>query len=238
MSFRYTRPESLPPVVKNLIFINVLFFLATEFLLRNQFYFDGFQDEGLQGVFGLWPINHENFRPYQIFTHMFTHTSFMHILFNMFGLWMFGRVLESVWGSKKFLLFYLVCGIGSASAHMIVAYFQYQPILEALEFAKATGQTEYVEHLQSFAGYAVGASGAVMGVMVAFAYLFPNTELYLYMAIPVKAKWVIIAYVAFDLFGGLGRTSDGIAHWAHLGGAAAGFILVYILNKTNKKTFY
>jgi membrane associated rhomboid family serine protease len=238
MSFRYTRPESLPPVVKNLIFINVLFFLATEFLLRNQFYFDGFQDEGLQGVFGLWPINHENFRPYQIFTHMFTHASFMHILFNMFGLWMFGRVLESVWGSKKFLLFYLVCGIGSASAHMIVAYFQYQPILEALEFAKATGQTEYVEHLQSFAGYAVGASGAVMGVMVAFAYLFPNTELYLYMAIPVKAKWVIIAYVAFDLFGGLGRTSDGIAHWAHLGGAAAGFILVYIWNKTNKKTFY
>jgi membrane associated rhomboid family serine protease len=162
----------------------------------------------------------------------------MHILFNMFGLWMFGRVLESVWGSKKFLLFYLVCGIGSASAHMVVAYFQYQPILEALEFAKATGQTEYVEHLQSFAGYAVGASGAVMGVMVAFAYLFPNTELYLYMAIPVKAKWVIIAYVAFDLFGGLGRTSDGIAHWAHLGGAAAGFILVYIWNKTNKKTFY
>jgi membrane associated rhomboid family serine protease len=238
MSFRYTRPESLPPVVKNLIFINVLFFLATEFLLRNQFYFDGFQDEGLQGVFGLWPINHENFRPYQIFTHMFTHASFMHILFNMFGLWMFGRVLESVWGSKKFLLFYLVCGIGSASAHMVVAYFQYQPILEALEFAKATGQTEYVEHLQSFAGYAVGASGAVMGVMVAFAYLFPNTELYLYMAIPVKAKWVIIAYVAFDLFGGLGRTSDGIAHWAHLGGAAAGFILVYIWNKTNKKTFY
>jgi membrane associated rhomboid family serine protease len=238
MSFRYTRPESLPPVVKNLIFINALFFLATEFLLRNQFYFDGFQDEGLQGVFGLWPINHENFRPYQIFTHMFTHASFMHILFNMFGLWMFGRVLESVWGSKKFLLFYLVCGIGSASAHMIVAYFQYQPILEALEFAKATGQTEYVEHLQSFAGYAVGASGAVMGVMVAFAYLFPNTELYLYMAIPVKAKWVIIAYVAFDLFGGLGRTSDGIAHWAHLGGAAAGFILVYIWNKTNKKTFY
>jgi membrane associated rhomboid family serine protease len=238
MSFRYTRPESLPPVVKNLIFINVLFFLATEFLLRNQFYFDGFLDEGLQGVFGLWPINHENFRPYQIFTHMFTHASFMHILFNMFGLWMFGRVLESVWGSKKFLLFYLVCGIGSASAHMVVAYFQYQPILEALEFAKATGQTEYVEHLQSFAGYAVGASGAVMGVMVAFAYLFPNTELYLYMAIPVKAKWVIIAYVAFDLFGGLGRTSDGIAHWAHLGGAAAGFILVYIWNKTNKKTFY
>jgi rhomboid-like protein len=86
--------------------------------------------------------------------------------------------------------------------------------------------------------YAVGASGAVMGVMAAFAFLFPNTELYLYFAIPVKAKWVVLALVAFDLFGGLGRTSDGIAHWAHLGGAVVGFILVFIWNKTNKKTFY
>ena len=239
MSFRYTRPDTLPPVVKNLIFINALFFLATEFLLRDQFYFDGFRDEGLQGVFGLWPINHENFRPYQIFTHMFTHAGFSHILFNMFGLWMFGRVLESVWGSKKFLLFYFVCGIGSAVAHMIVAYFQYQPVLDALELAKATGQTEYVEQLQSLGGYAVGASGAVMGVMVGFAYLFPNTELMLlFPPIPIKAKWLILIMIGFDLFGGLGRTSDGVAHWAHLGGAAVGFIMVYIWNKTNKKTFY
>ena len=233
MSFRYTRSDSLPPIVKNLIFINALFFLATEFLFRD------FGDHGLQGFLGLWPINNENFQPYQIFTHMFTHAGFMHILFNMFGLWMFGRVLESVWGSKRFLLFYLVCGIGAAVAHMTVAYFQYRPILEALEFAKATGQTEYVEHLRSFSGYAVGASGAVMGVMVAFAYLFPNTELMLlFPPIPIKAKWLIIIMIGYDLFSGLGRTSDGVAHWAHLGGAAVGFLLVYIWNKTNKKTFY
>src|SRR6185436_18136716 len=239
MSFRFTRPESLPPVVKNLIFISALFFLATEFLLRDQFYFDGFQDEGLQGVFGLWPINHENFRPYQIFTHMFTHASFMHILFNMFGLWMFGRVLESVWGSKKFLLFYLVCGIGAALAHMTVAYFQYEKVLDMIEMMKATGQTEYLDIVQSGAYYAVGASGAVMGVMVGFAYLFPNTELMLlFPPIPIKAKWLILIMIGFDLFGGLGRTSDGVAHWAHLGGAAVGFIMVYIWNKTNKKTFY
>ena len=233
MSFRYTRPDTLPPIVKNLIFINALFFLATEFLFRDVGEF------GLQGVFGLWPINNENFRPYQIFTHMFTHAGITHIFFNMFSLWMFGRMLENIWGPKKFLLFYLVCGIGSAVAHMIVAYFEYKPILEALEFAKATGQTEYVEHLQTFAGYAVGASGAVMGVLVGFAYLFPNTELMLlFPPIPIKAKWLILALVAFDLFGGLGKTSDGIAHWAHLGGAAMGFILVFIWNKTNKKTFY
>lgn len=233
MSFRYTRPDTLPPIVKNLIFINVLFFLATEFLFRDVGEF------GLQGIFGLWPVNHENFRPYQIFTHMFTHAGIMHIFFNMFSLWMFGRMLENIWGPKKFLLFYLVCGIGSAAAHMITAYFEYRPILEALEFAKATGQTEYVEHLQTFAGYAVGASGAVMGVLVGFAYLFPNTELMLlFPPIPIKAKWLILGLVAFDLFGGLGKTSDGIAHWAHLGGAAMGFILVFIWNKTNKKTFY
>ncbi|HET6723652.1 MAG TPA: rhomboid family intramembrane serine protease [Chitinophagaceae bacterium] len=233
MSFRYTRPDTLPPIVKNLIFINVLFFLATEFLFRD------IGDFGLQGVFGLWPVNHENFKPYQIFTHMFTHAGIGHIFFNMFSLWMFGRMLENIWGPKKFLLFYLICGIGAAVAHMSVAYFQYKPILEALEFAKATGQTEYVEHLQSFAGYAVGASGAVMGVLVGFAYLFPNTELMLlFPPIPIKAKWLILGLVAFDLFGGLGRTSDGIAHWAHLGGAAMGFILVFIWNKTNKKTFY
>ena len=233
MSFRYTRPDTLPPIVKNLIFINVLFFLATEFLFRD------IGDFGLQGVFGLWPVNHENFRPYQIFTHMFTHAGIGHIFFNMFSLWMFGRMLENIWGPKKFLLFYLICGIGAAVAHMSVAYFQYRPILEALEFARATGQTEYVEQLQSFGGYAVGASGAVMGVLVGFAYLFPNTELMLlFPPIPIKAKWLILGLVAFDLFGGLGRTSDGIAHWAHLGGAAMGFILVFIWNKTNKKTFY
>lgn len=233
MSFRYTRPDALPPIVKNLIFINALFFLATEFLFRD------IGDHGLQGIFGLWPIKHENFRPYQIFTHMFTHAGLTHILFNMFSLWMFGRTLENIWGPKKFLLFYLVCGIGSAIAHMTVAYFQYEPIAEAIELARAAGQTEYVEQLQSLGTYAVGASGAVMGVLVGFAYLFPNTELLLlFPPIPIKAKWLILILVAFDLFGGLGRTSDGIAHWAHLGGAAMGFILVFIWNKTNKKTFY
>ena len=104
MSFRYTRPDSLPPIVKNLIIINGLFFVATAFLFTH-ISFPGFERYGLKGVFGLWPINHENFRPYQIFTHMFTHAGIAHIFFNMFALWMFGRILESVWGPKKFLLF-------------------------------------------------------------------------------------------------------------------------------------
>ena len=214
MSFRYTRPDSFPPIVKNLLFINGLFFLATTFLFSDSISFEGYERYGLTAVFGLWPIGHPYFRPYQLFTHMFTHGDFGHILFNMFNLWMFGRVLESVWGPKKFLTFYLICGIGAAATHLAVQYL--------------TGDDHF----------AVGASGAVIGVMVGFAYLFPNTELMLYFAIPVKAKWIILALIAFDLFAGLGRTSTGIAHWAHLGGAATGFLLVYIWNKTNKKTFY
>jgi membrane associated rhomboid family serine protease len=165
-------------------------------------------------MFGLWPIDSEEFRPYQLFTHMFTHDDIGHIFFNMFNLWMFGRVLESVWGSKKFLIFYLVCGVGAAVAHLAFQYF-------------TGGET-----------FAIGASGAVMGVMVGFAFLFPNTELmFIFFPIPIKAKWIILIMVAFDLFGGIGAT-DGIAHWAHLGGAATGFGLVYFWNKTNKKTFY
>src|SRR6185436_8996675 len=238
MSFRYTRPDTLPPIVKNLLFINALFFLATAFLFRDKLYFDGFEEYGLEGVFGLWPINHPNFRPYQVFTHMFTHASIGHIFFNMFSLWMFGRTLENVWGPKRFLLFYLICGLGSAVAHSVVQYFQFQEILQVLNEAKAMGDTEYVDAIMSLPIFAVGASGAVMGVMVGFAYLFPNTELYIYFAIPVKAKWVILALIAFDLIYGLGKTRTGIAHWAHLGGAATGFLLVYIWNRTNKKTFY
>jgi membrane associated rhomboid family serine protease len=215
MSFRYTRPERFPPIIKNLLFINGLFFLATAFLFTDKLYFDGYEEYGLTAVLGLWPIGHENFRPYQIFTHMFTHADFFHIFFNMFNLWMFGRILESVWGPKKFLLFYFICGLGAAAAHLAVQYF--------------TGG----------GSFAVGASGAVMGVMVGFAFLFPNTELmFIFLPIPVKAKWIILIMVAYDLFGGLGRTGDGIAHWAHLGGAATGFLLVFIWNKTNKKTFY
>lgn len=214
MSF-YTRPDNFPPVVKNLLIINVIFFIATEFLLRDQLYIEEAANQGILGFLGLWPINSGLFQPYQVFTHMFTHAGIGHIFFNMFNLWMFGRILENVWGPKKFLLFYFICGLGAAAAFLAEQYI--------------TGNYNY----------AVGASGAVMGVLAAFAYLFPNTELMLiFFPVPIKAKWLILIMIAFDLFGGLGRTGDGIAHWAHLGGAAVGFLLVLYWNKTNKKTFY
>lgn len=214
--FRFTKPENFPLIIKNLLIINGIFFLATEFVLRDKFYIEGLEILGLKGVFGLWPINDPNFKAYQFFTHMFTHADLTHIFFNMFNLWMFGRVLENVWGPKKFLSFYLICGLVAAIAHLAVQYY--------------TGGFSF----------AVGASGAVMGVMVAFGYTFPNTKLmFIFLPVPIKAKWIIMGMIAFDLFGGLGKFGGtGIAHWAHLGGAAAGFAMVYYWNKTDRKKFY
>ena len=168
----------------------------------------------------LWPVNSPFFEPYQVFTTMFLHAPsfemFFHILFNMFALFMFGRVLENMWGPKRFLFFYLACGVGASAAHLLMQYFM--------------------------GGFvpAVGASGAVMGILVAFGYLFPNTEMMIVpIPVPVKAKWVVIGYVLLDLFGGFGNIQgDNIAHFAHLGGALTGFIIVLIWNKTNRRTLY
>ena len=216
-AFRYTRPDNFPPVVKNLIIINVLVFLAQQ-LIADKFSLPGAEIYGLTGVLGLWPIDSFFFRPYQVVTHMFAHGGFAHIFFNMFVLWMFGRVLENVWSGKRFLIFYFVCGLGAAAAHLAVQYFTHSPILSP----------------------AIGASGAIMGVMAAFAYLFPNTELYImFIPIPIKAKWAVLGYVAVDLFSGISSLKgDNVAHFAHLGGAITGFILVFIWNKTNRRRFY
>ena len=204
---RYYRPDSFPPIVKNLIIINVLIFIA-------QTVFD--KQYMLTARLALWPIDSPFFMPYQIATHMFTHGGFMHILFNMFALWMFGRVLENVWGPKRFLLFYFLSGIGAAVAHLGMQIF----------FGEG--------------GPAVGASGAIMGIFAAFAYLFPNTELFImFIPFPIKAKWAVLGLAAIDLFGGIARISgDSIAHFAHLGGAITGFIIVLIWNKTDKRRFY
>jgi membrane associated rhomboid family serine protease len=244
-NFRFTRPNNFPPIVKNLIIINVLVFVAqtifdsqyqlTEKLTLNPIISDQLKD-ALQTIAPANAIPH--FSPYQIFTHMFTHAPlpmFYHILFNMFVLWMFGRILENVWGAKRFLFFYLLCGIGAAAFHLLIQYFRSEQLLHAILANDQAGVDKYIG---SLAG-AIGASGAIMGVMAAFAYLFPNTQLYVMGAIPIKAKWAVLGYVAIDLFGGLGYIKgDNIAHFAHLGGAITGFTIVFIWNKTNRKTLY
>lgn len=219
------------PIVFNLIIINVLVFAAQNMITQ----FD------ITEWGSLHYYKSSLFKPHQVVTHMFMHANFSHILFNMFGLWMFGSILERYWGPKKFLVFYLVCGIGAALfAEILMPY-------EIMKTAKGT--SEYLanpEMLQSIVEFfkennsSLGASGAVMGVLAAFAYLFPNTELYImFIPIPVKAKYVIPFFVLIDLFGGIYRIKgDNIAHFAHLGGAIIGFLLVLYWNKTNKKTFY
>jgi membrane associated rhomboid family serine protease len=168
---------------------------------------------------------------------MFSHSPglIFHILFNMLMLWMFGRVLENVWGGKRFLFFYLACGLGAAALHLAVQSFRADQLWQAIQ---ANNQVEVSKYSGALAG-ALGASGAIMGIMAAFAYLFPNTPLIIIpFPFPIKAKWLVIGYVAIDLFGGLGFSGDNIAHFAHLGGAITGFIIVFIWNKTNRRTLY
>ncbi len=195
--------QKIPPVVLNLIIINAIVFLA-------QLVFDSTWQ--LTDRIALYPYNSGLFEPYQLVTHMFAHGGWLHIIFNMYALWLFGSVLERIWGPKKFLIFYLVCGLAAGLTQM---------------FFVSTGA-------------AIGASGAIMGLLAAFAYTFPNTEFFIIpFPFPIKAKYMAAIYAAIDLFGGFQATSgDNVAHFAHLGGLVMGLILVIIWNKTDKKTFY
>ncbi|MEP6927792.1 MAG: rhomboid family intramembrane serine protease [Ginsengibacter sp.] len=203
MAYNNYRPsQKTTPIVLNLIIINAIVFVA-------QMVFDSTWN--LTNRLALYSYNSGLFEPYQLVTHMFAHGGFFHILFNMYALWMFGSVLERVWGAKKFLIFYLVCGLAAGLAQMFFVN----------------------------GGAAIGASGAVMGLLAAFAYTFPNTQFYILpIPFPIKAKYMAAIYAAIDLFGGFSGSSDNIAHFAHLGGLIMGFILVIIWNKTDKKTFY
>lgn len=236
--FRYYRPDNFPPIVKNLIIINVLVFIAQATLnITDYIQLYPVMPEQLHDILVRSRLftEEQKFQPYQIATHMFAHGGMMHIFFNMFGLWMFGKVLENVWGGKRFLLFYLVCGVGAAITHLAIQYFRCQELLDVV----MAGNSDPGSLLGAVAP-AVGASGAIMGIFAAFAYLFPNTELYImFIPVPVKAKWAVLGLAAIDLFGGVANVSgDNVAHFAHLGGAVTGFILVLIWNKTDKKRFY
>ena len=240
--FKY-RPSSFPPVIKNLLIINVLVWLA-QITLDSQFH--------LTEKLSLYPVipaelqhllakeypGAPHFEPYQIATHMFSHSPslFIHIIFNMLALWMFGRVLENLWGPKRFLLFYFACGVGAAACHLLMQYFRSEQLLQAVLSEDANRMAKYAGALAP----ALGASGAIMGIFAAFGYLFPNTPLLIMpIPFPIKAKWAVIAAAAIDLFGGVANVSgDNVAHFAHLGGAITGFIIVLIWNKTNRRRFY
>lgn len=225
--------QSIPPVIKNLVIINVLVWLAELTF-----------GDPLINVLSLHFYQSPEFGIWQLFTYMFLHAVpfewFFHILFNMFALWMFGSTLENLWGSKRFLLFYLICGVGAGIMQAGASAIEMNLLMDSFAQQKIT-QAEYIQQGRDiFNGIALGASGAVMGVMVAFGYTFPNTPMIIIpIPFPVKVKYIVIAYILIDLFGGINpRYGDSVAHFAHLGGALIGFILVLTMNKTNRRTFY
>ncbi|MEI6851255.1 MAG: rhomboid family intramembrane serine protease [Bacteroidota bacterium] len=248
MSYEQFRPTGfsmLPVVVKNLLIINGLFFLATL----------GLKSAGiidLDHILGMHYFNSPLFKPYQLVSYMFMHATFWHLFFNMFALWMFGYILENVWGPKKFLLYYMVTGLGAIMMQMAVNYFQISH-LEASMSAdqismvmndgyKAIMQDKnFIDPMMGelnglINGTTIGASGSVFGILLAFGMLFPNTMIYVYFAIPIKAKWFVIIYGAIELISGVVNvTGDNVAHFAHLGGMLFGFILIMIWRKKDKK---
>ena len=231
---------SMPPVVKNLLILNGLGFLLALSLGSDQWGFI------LNRTLGVYYIGSPRFEPYQIISYMFMHGNFMHILFNMFALWMFGTSIERAIGSKKFLIYYLVTGIGALVLHELVLHYEYvqvtaQMTADQIEIVKLEGQ-RILESGKNFTDYAsgqlnyllnvptVGASGAVFGILLAFGLLFPNVELMMILIpIPIKAKYFVIMYGAIELFSAVAnRPGDNVAHYAHLGGMLFGFILLRI----------
>lgn len=231
----------LPPVVKNLLIINAIFFLAT-IVMQSTFNINMVKYLGLH-----YPLS-QNFGIWQLVSYMFMHGGFTHILFNMFALWMFGNVLENVWGPKRFLNYYLITGIGAALVQLFIAWIRIKSIESGLhpeqiamviqEGADVLSrgmnyQDTAMRDLNSIINTpTVGASGAVFGILLAFGMMFPNSLIYVYFAIPIKAKYFVMIYGAIELWMGFSNNpNDNVAHFAHLGGMIFGFFLILLWKK-------
>ena len=237
----------LPPVVKNIILINVIMLLA-DYAVRSIYGVD------LTRILGLYFPKSEQFMPLQIVTHMFMHGGFAHLFFNMFALFMFGQVLENVWGPKRFFIYYIVCGLGAALVHETVIAIQYARIMNVIEpdqalvvlnegtdlFLKGkVFANESMKNLQMLLNIpTVGASGAVFGILLAFGVLFPNTRLMLLIPpIPIKAKYFVLFYGALELYLAVTQPGSNIAHAAHLGGMLFGYVLIRYWRKTTNTLY-
>ena len=266
--YRPTGFKLLPPVVKNLLIINGLLFLGSV-SIASSLHFD------LTQYLGLFYFDSEYFVPYQYVTHLFMHGDFSHLFFNMFALWMFGNVIENLWGPKKFLIFYFVCGLGAAALLTLINWISISSIQDAFIAYKNTpspdaflkfvteyfpqykvnsaaisewrldpSNTQYINGTYKLIQEAitakiniptVGASGAIFGLLLAFGMMFPNSLLYVYFAIPVKAKYFVIFYGAIELYAGvMNEPGDNVAHFAHLGGMLFGLLLIIYWRKKRR----
>lgn len=218
--------NNLPAVTKNLLIINVLCFFG--YVVAERYGID------LNDLFGLHFFLASDFNLGQLVSYMFMHADFRHIFFNMFAVWMFGRTLEHVMGPKRFLTYYMVCGIGAGLVQEVVQYIQYATVLSQYDGVN-TGLTvismeEYLNLMTT-----VGASGAVYGILLAFGMMFPNTNMFVFpLPFPIKAKFFVIGYAVIEVLMGFGSSGDGIAHFAHLGGMIFGFLLIMYWRKKNK----
>jgi membrane associated rhomboid family serine protease len=230
--FRPGSFQVIPTVIKNLIIINVLVFLAQKVFENNPSF-------SIENLFALHDVRSVYFRPHQLVTYMFMHGGISHIFWNMLILWMFGSILENFWGPRRFLIFYMVCGVGAAVLHLLVLYHELTPLWQELA-TLPYHQQEIIKYSNPELNSAtLGASGAIFGCMVAFGLLFPNSLLYLYFFFPIKAKWAVLGYVCIELFMGIRNTAgDNVAHWAHLGGGLVGLLLVFYWKKTDRRNFY
>ena len=218
--------NNLPPITKNLLIINVLCYFGI--IVARRYGLD------LDSVLGLHFFLASDFKLYQLFTYMFMHANLEHIFFNMFAVWMFGRTLEMVFGSKRFLTYYLVCGIGAGIVQEVIQYVFYATELVRYDSVnigvEIVPMAEYLNFMTT-----VGASGAVYGILLAFGMLFPNSQMFVFpLPFPIKAKFFVIGYAVIELFLGVGQTGDGVAHFAHLGGMIFGFLLIMYWRKKSK----
>lgn len=199
--------SNVPPVTKNLILVNILIYIATA--LNENF---------MIGTFGLFYPSSPYFHWWQVITHMFMHGGFWHIFFNMYTLFIFGVVVERIIGSKKFALFYFVCGLGAAALQIGTQYIEMQAFISA-------GAADSIAALK--ATPTVGASGAIYGVLIGYAMLFPDSKMtLLFPPITLSAKWMVIIFAAIELFTGVIGWVDGVAHFAHLGGMLIGWLMI------------
>jgi len=252
--FRPGSFQILPTIIKNLLIINVLVWIA-QITIGKDGGVINFNDD-----FGLHTWQSELFKPWQFFTYMFLHGGFDHLFCNMFALWMFGATLENLWGPKRFLTFYLVCGLGAALCHMAVLFVENHAMISQFNHINSQADVEAfvakylpnglradfynIQTCQEIVTIklntpTVGASGAVFGCLAAFGYLFANEYIYLYFFIPIKAKWFVLAYIGGELLLQIKNSAgDTVAHVAHLGGALIGFLMVYFSRQNNRRKFY
>jgi len=225
--------RSVPETIKQLIIINVIFYFGSQFLGNLSY-----------DLLALHYYENDKFLITQFLTHMFMHGSPSHILFNMFGLWMFGSPLEQMWGRQKFLFFYISSGLGAAFLQMAIYYLQVKNLYDVVELNNLSlsdpeqllnymSQIDYNNAISSFNSVMVGASGAIYGTLVAFAFSFPNSKLMLlFLPFPIKAKYFVPLLILIDLFFGVSSYSVGpIAHFAHIGGALIGLVMVLYWKK-------